>query len=68
MITVHAPDGVDEARQRVSDALLAAGVARQHLATCLAAISMLEKAAARAERNRMAQANLTRDGAGLGLG
>lgn len=45
MIAVPAPtDNPEVARQRVADALVAAGISEAHLAAALTAVGMLEKA------------------------
>ncbi|MEC9359819.1 MAG: hypothetical protein VX836_18370 [Pseudomonadota bacterium] len=62
MIAVYAPNGVDEARQRVRDAVTATIPNSGSAATVLVAVEMLERAIVRAAHDRMQRELQTRAG------
>ena len=66
MIAARAPSGVDEARQRVRDAVTATIPNSGSAAAVLVAVEMLERASVRAAHDRM-QRDLHTRGGGLGL-
>lgn len=68
MIAVRAPNGVDQARQRVRDAVTATVPNSGTAAAVLVAVEMLEREATRAERERILRQVQARSGGGLGLG